>query len=200
MPVLNHDIRDIQRLRQQFDPRDVEKALDWAVNATTRKAATLLSRETRALYDVSAGDIRARMRIQRVRRDASRAILYTGRRLPLAKFKPREKWVTVSSRRRVQSGPRKGRLQRRRGVTVQVRRDTGRQLVQGGWLAKGHILRRQERRDNTSQPIIRFGPSIPEMVANPRVIEAAQQLVRDDLPSQFSDRLNYILNRKAGLV
>ena len=54
--------------------------------------------------------------------------------------------------------------------------------------------------DNTSQPIIRFGPSIPEMVANPRVIEAAQQLVRDDLPSQFSDRLNYILNRKAGLV
>lgn len=200
MTKIRYDIRELERLRKQLDPRDVEKALDWAVNATTRKAATRISRETRQRYAISAGDIRRRLRIQRVRRDATRAILYTGRRLPLAQFKPRERWVSVSPRRRVQSGPRKGAMARRRGVTVQVRRDRGRQLVQGGWLAKGHILRRQNRSDPQSQPRIRFGPSIPEMVANPQVIEQAQQLVRDDLPEQFSGRLDYILSRKAGMT
>lgn len=200
MPNLQFDIRDFQRLKQLFDPRDVEKARNWAVNATTRKAATLISRETRDVYAISAGDIRSRLKIQRLDRDATRAILYTGRRLPLVQFKPRERWVSVTSRRRVKSGPRKGSMARRRGVTVQVRKDRGRQLVQGGWLAKGHILRRRTREDNRSQPQIRFGLSIPEMVDNPRVMEAAQALVRDDLPQQFNDRLNYILNRKAGLA
>lgn len=200
MPNLQFDVRQLKQLRQQFDAKDVDTALRWAVNATTRKAATLISRETRNLYDISAGDIRKRLRIQRIEQDAGRAILYTGRRLPLAQFKPRERWVTVSSRRRVQSGPRKGSMARRRGVTVQVRRDNGRQQVQGGWLAKNHIYRRSDKDDNQSAPEMRFGPSIPEMVGNQQVMDAAQELVRDDLPQQFNDRLNYILNRKAGLT
>jgi len=200
MPNLQFDVRELQELKQQFDPKDVEKALRWAVNATAREAATEISKETRQRYTVSAGDIRKRLRIERYRRDVDRAILYTGRRLPLVQFKPSERWVSVNPKRRVQSGPRKGSMARRRGVSVNVRKDKGRQLVQGGWLAKGHILRRKDKGDTQSQPIMRFGPSIPEMVDNPKVIEAAQDLVRKDLPQQFNDRLNYILNRKAGLT
>ena len=200
MPNLQFDVRELQELKQQFDPKDVEKALSWAVNATARKAATEISKETRKRYTVSAGDIRKRLRIERYRRDVDRAILYTGRRLPLVQFKPSERWVSVNPKRRVQSGPRKGSMARRRGVTVQVRKGEGRKLVQGGWLAKNHIFRRKTRSDNQSIPEMRFGPSIPEMVDNPQVIEAAQDLVREDLPQQFNDRLNYILNKKAGLV
>ncbi|AIA76228.1 hypothetical protein FF32_15705 [Halomonas campaniensis] len=200
MPNVQFDVRDLQELKKQFDPKDVEKALRWAVNATARKAATEISKETRQRYTVSAGDIRKRLRIERYRRDIDRAILYTGRRLPLVQFKPTERWVSVNPKRRVQSGPRKGSMARRRGVSVRVRKDKGRQLVQGGWLAKGHILRRKDKGDTKSQPIMRFGPSIPEMVDNPQVIEAAQDLVRKDLPQQFNDRLNYILNKKAGLA
>ena len=200
MPNLQFDVRQLKQLRQQFDAKDVDTALRWAVNATARKAATLISRETRQRYDISAGDIRKRLRIQRLDRGDGRAILYTGRRLPLAQFKPRERWVSVSSKRRVQSGPRKGSMARRRGVTVRVRKDRGRQLVQGGWLAKSQIFRRSSRSDNQSTPEMRFGPSIPEMVGNQQVMDAAQNLVRDDLPQQFNDRLNYILNRKAGLT
>lgn len=200
MPNVQFDVRDLQELKKQFDPKDVEKALRWAVNATARKAATEISKETRQRYTVSAGDIRNRLRIERYRRDIDRAILYTGRRLPLVQFKPTERWVSVNPKRRVQSGPRKGSMARRRGVSVRVRKDKGRQLVQGGWLAKGHILRRKDKGDTKSQPIMRFGPSIPEMVDNPEVIEAAQDLVRKDLPQQFNDRLNYILNKKAGLA
>lgn len=200
MPNLQFDVRDLQELKKQFDPKDVEKALKWAVNATARKAATRISKETRQRYTVSAGDIRKRLTIERYRGNIDRAVLYTGRRLPLAQFKPRERWVSVSSKRRVQSGPRKGSMARRRGVTVRVRKDRGRQLVQGGWLAKSQIFRRSSRSDNQSTPEMRFGPSIPEMVGNQQVMDAAQNLVRDDLPQQFNDRLNYILNKKAGLA
>ncbi|GEK50902.1 phage tail protein [Vreelandella venusta] len=200
MPELEFDVRDINKLKQQFDPRDVEKALRWAVNATSRKATTRISKETRKRYTVSAGDIRKRMSIERYRDDVSRAVLYTGRRLPLAQFKPREKWVSVSSGRKLKSGPRKGRVARRRGVTVQVRKGKSRKLVQGGWVAKGQLWRREKRTDNKSDPQRLFGPSIPEMVDNPQVIAEAQKLVREDLPEQFNGRLDYILNKKAGLV
>ncbi|ATH77791.1 hypothetical protein CLM76_09385 [Vreelandella venusta] len=200
MPNLQFDIRELQQLKKQFEVKDVEKALAWAVDASAKKAATQISRDTRKFYTVSAADIRQRLRIERYRRDVDRAILYTGRRLPLVQFKPSERWVSVNPRRRVQSGPRKGSMARRRGVTVTVRKDKGRQLVQGGWLAKGHILRRKDKEDTQSQPIMRFGPSIPQMVDNPKVIEAAQDLVRSDLPQQFNDRLDYILSKKAGLV
>ncbi|QPI65881.1 phage tail protein [Vreelandella venusta] len=200
MPNVQFDVRDLQELKKQFDPKDVEKALKWAVNATARKAATRISKETRQRYTVSAGDIRKRMAIERYRDNIDRAVLYTGRRLPLTQFKPRERWVSVNPKRRVKSGPRKGSMVRRRGVTVQVRKGEGRKLVQGGWLAKNHIFRRKTRSDNQSTPEMRFGPSIPEMVDNQQVMDAAQNLVREDLPQQFNDRLNYILNKKAGLV
>ena len=200
MPNAQFDVRDLQELKKQFDPKDVEKALKWAVNATSKKAATRLTKETFDRYDVKSGDIRKRLRIERYRRDVDRAILYTGRRLPLVQFKPTTKWVNVSPRKRVKSEPRKGKLARRWGVSVRIRKDKGRKLVQGGWLAKGHILRRKDKGDTQSQPIMRFGPSIPEMVDNPQVIESAQNLVREELPQEFSRSLDYILRKKAGLV
>lgn len=200
MPDVQYDVRELNRLKAQFDPKTVEKALDWAIKATARKAATRISRETRERYDIKAGDIKRHLRIERVRQDADRALLYTGKRLPLSQFKPRERWVKVSPARRVKSGPRKGSMARRRGVTVRVRKDKGRQLVQGGWHAKGQIFRRKDKDDNKSIPQARYGPSIPEMVDNPKVIEAAQQTVRKDLPEQFSGRLDYLLSKAAGLA
>lgn len=198
--MLEYDIRELENLRQRFDPKTVDKALDWAVKATARKAATRISKETRQRYDIKAGDIKRRLSIERVERDAGRALLYTGSRLPLAQFKPKEKWVSVTPKRRVKSGPRKGSMARRRGVTVRVRKDKGRQLVQGGWLAKGQIFRRADKDDNKSRPVPRFGPSIPEMVDNPQVMQEAQQLVRRDLPEQFNGRMEYLLNKQAGLT
>jgi hypothetical protein len=200
MPNLQFDVRELQELKQQFDPKDVETALKRAVNAASKQAATRLTKETFNRYDVKSGDIRKRLRIERYRRDVDRAVLYTGRRLPLVQFKPTERWVSVNPKRRVQSGPRKGSMARRRGVSVRIRKDKGRKLVQGGWLAKGHILRRKDKGDTQSQPIMRFGPSIPEMVDNPQVIESAQNLVREVLPKEFSRSLDYILRKKAGLT
>lgn len=200
MPDIKYDLRELQKLKERLgkDSEKVETALRWAVNATAKKAATHISRDVRETYAIGASDIKRRLKITNYRRSgtgASRALLYTGRRLPLEQFKPKTKWVAVSPRRRVKSGPRKGSQARRRGVTVRVRKDKGRQLVKGGWYAKDHVLRRADKADNDSQPRIQFGPSIPGMVAYPETIEGAQELVRRDLPQQFSDRLDYLLNK-----
>ena len=202
MPKLKFDIRDFQGLKKRLgeDASKVDKALNWSVGSTTRKAATYISKDLRGTYALKARDIKRHLKIQRVRKDATRALLYTGKALPLEQFSPKQKWVTVNPKRKVQSGPRKGSAARRRGVTVRVRKDKGRQLVKGGWYAKDHILRRADKSDNASQPRIQYGPSVPGMVAHPSTIEGAQDLVRRELPKDFSGRLDYLLSQKTVLT
>lgn len=192
MISVKYDIRMLQKLRQQLDPADVNKALRWSLDATTRKAATFISRDLRGTYAVSANQVKQHLKIKRVERDATRALLYTGKSLPLAQFAPRPKMV------RVQATSSRGKpfKTRRKGVTLRIRKDVGRQLVKGGWHAKGHILRREQASNNYSDPRIQYGPSIPGMVAHPATIDQAQELVRRELPREFSGRLEYILGKK----
>lgn len=198
MLQFRHDIRDMQRLKARHGSRIVETALRRSLDATSRKAATHISRDLRGTYAIKAKDVQRRLKIERVRRDATRALVYTGRRLPLEQFSPKRRWVSVDPRKRVRSGPRKGAWARRRGATVRIRKDKGRQIVPGGWYAKDHILRRADADDNASQPRIQFGPSIPGMVAHPSTIDSAQDLVRRELPREFSGRLEHLLQQKTG--
>lgn len=193
---LKFDIRHLQKLRNQFNSKDVEKALEWALKATTRKTATLISKDIRNTYAIKAGDIKRHLKIKKYRRDATRALLYTGGMIPLEEFKPKTRRVRTTAT----SSRGKKFVTHRRGVTVKVRKDKGRKLVEGGWLAKGHVLRRTQpsaalgETANTAPPFIMYGPSIPGMVAHPETLERAQDLVREDLPKQFSDRLDYLLS------
>ena len=200
MTALKYDIRELQGLRRRLEgnAKLVDKALGWATTAAANKAATLISRDLRDTYVLKASDIKSHLRIRRIERDATRALLYTGGRLPLEQFSPKQRWVAVSRKRQVKSGPRKGAGARRRGVSIHVRRDRGRQLVAGGWFAKEHVLRRARKEDNRSDARRQYGPSIPGMVAHPHTIEAAQQMVRETLPSEFSGRLEYLLDQKTG--
>ncbi|SDF72740.1 hypothetical protein SAMN05216571_101410 [Onishia taeanensis] len=198
MLQFRHDIRDLQRLKDRHDPALVERALRRSLDATSRKAATHISRDLRGTYAIKARDVQRRLKIERVRRDATRALVYVGRRLPLEQFNPKRRWVSVEPRRKVKSGPRKGSLARRRGATVRVRKDKGRQVVPGGWYAKDHILRRADADDNASDPRIQFGPSIPGMVAHPATINSAQELVRRELQREFNGRLEHLLQQKTG--
>lgn len=194
---LKYDIRNLKQLQDKFDPRDVEKALRWALNATSRKTATFISKDIRTVYTLKARDIKAHLKIKKYRRDATRALLYTGGSIPLEEFKPHTKRVrtTATSRRG------KRFKTHRRGVTIRMRKDEGRQLVKGGWYAKGHVMHRSNPSSglgetaNTAPPFIMYGPSIPGMVAHPKTIEQAQDLVRKELPQEFSERLDYLLNK-----
>lgn len=186
---LKHDIRFQQKLREKFGHMKVHKAINWAVESASRKAATAISRDVRGTYNIKAGQIKQHLRIHRVLRDATRALLYTGKSLPLVQFEPKAKTVRITARSKYG----KPFATRRKGVTLRIRKDTGRQLVAKGWHAKDHILRRANSADNNADPRIQYGPSIPGMVAHPDTINMAQELVRQDLPVQFSKRLEYLI-------
>ena len=190
---IRYDLRrtTLTQVRQQFGTQPVNKAMRWALDATTRKAATHISRDIRGTYAVTAGLVRAHLKVKRLERDAKRALLYTGQRLPLETFGPRPKTVRVTAT----SSRGKRFKTRRRGVTAKVRKDQGRRLVAGGWLARGHILRRRWQDDNHADPFIQYGPSIPGMVAHPDTIHRAQDLVREEFPREFANRLEYILGK-----
>lgn len=195
-----YDIQRQQKLRRDLGEQGakVEKAMKWSLDAAQSKAAAMFSREIRKVYTIKIADVKRSLQIKRARRDAYRALIYTGRRLPLARFAPKPKVV------RVNATSVSGRVYqtRRKGATVRVRKDTGRQLVgragrqSGGWYAKGHVLRRGSAKDNRSEPFMQFGPSIPGMVAHPQLMNDAQEMVRRELPRQFSDRLDYLLSQK----
>lgn len=186
---LKYDIKHLQKLRNQFDSKTVSKAMNWALDATTRKAATYISKDARETYAIKASDIKKHLTIDRYNRDASRSLLYTGGMIPLEEFKPKTRRVRVN---KATSSRGKKFVTHRRGVTVRVRKDRGRYLVPGGWYAKDHVLRKAS--DPLSPPRIMYGPSIPGMVAHPDTMNEAQELVRRDLPQQFSDRLDYLLS------
>lgn len=186
---VKHDIRFLQRLRKQYGDDKVNKALRWTVDAVSRKAATIISRDIRGTYNIKAGQVRQHLKIKRVNRDATRALLYTGKSLPLAQFEPKAKTVNIIARSKYG----KPFATRRRGATLRIRKDVGRQLVAKGWHAKEHILRRADAADNTADPRIQYGPSIPGMVAHPATIDQAQELVRRELPTEFNARLEYLL-------
>ena len=188
---LKYRIEDTDKLRRRFDPKQVDKAHRWAINAVSRRAATFISRDIRSVFAIKAGDIKRSLQIRKYRDNASRALLYTGGLIPLEEFKPKTK------RKVIHATSKKGKKFKtsRRATTVRVRKDRGRRTVAGGFYAKGRVMRRREADRNDSTPIPMFGPSVPGMVAHPSTIDGAQNLVREELPEQFSKRLDYLLTK-----
>ena len=188
-----YDINQLQALKNRYDPKLVEKAFSQALDRTQAKAATRIHSEVQGDYDITQAKIKKRLRIDRARRDASRSLLYVGRRLPLDQFNP-----SVIKRRVVMATSKRGKRYktRRRGVSLSIRKDDGRKVAPGAWRAKGRVLRRADKADNASDPRIQFGPSIPGMVAHESVINSAQEMVREDLPRQFSGQMDYLLGQK----
>lgn len=189
---IKYRLQDIRRLRDELgeDAYKVDKARRWAVNAMARKAATAISRDIRDDYAIRAADIKGALKILTYE-DTGKALLYTGGKIPIEQFGGKDKRVRVTA-----TSKRGKRFKTtRRAATARVRKSRGRQKVEpGGFMAKGRIFRRREQDRNDSELVPVFGPSIPGMVAYPETIRQAEDLVERELPQQFSDRLDYLLN------
>lgn len=176
----------LQALSQAYDPKIVEKAFQAALSRTTSKAATLISKDVRSVFAVKAGDVRGALQLKRARRDRHRVLLYAGGRLAMEKFKPSSRMIKTTVHNHPVNGSYRARRQR---VTARVRKDKGRQLLKGAWIAKGRVMRRSDQADNKSDPWHQFGPSIAQMVDNPKLLDRVQDFVREDLPNQFINRM-----------
>ncbi len=183
----------IRELMDMFEPTLVKKAMDSALSRTTSKTATMISKEVRKRYTISARDIRDSLTIRRTQRDSmERAMLYTGGKLPLEMFKASSVMRKVPIKNHPVNGSYRARRQR---VTARVRRDKGRELAEGVFFGKGQDsgkiipFKRKNQSDNKSKLHRQRAVSIPFMVGHPAVVDDIYDFVEEDLPRQFIGRL-----------
>lgn len=185
MPV---DLRytGVHTLKAVYGYDMVEKSLQAALSRTTAKVATLISKDVRGVWAINARDIRGALQIQRARRDMRRVLLYAGGHIAMERFKPTSRMIKTAINNHPVNGSYRARRQR---VTARVRKDKGRQTLKGAWIAKGRVMRRADLSDNKSDPLYQYGPSIAQMIDNPKLLDRVQDFAREDLPNQFINRM-----------
>ena len=193
-------IENIGELQRRFDPADVLKALDRSIKTASARVSTGISRDVRVRYNIKASDIAKAVTVKPVYTGeiVSRLLVYVGRRVTLRKF-----------------GANKRRVNKGLGVSVLVRKDNGRKIVQGGFMALGlnarpgetpeQIFKRngvpRRMRKGTyigrkKQPLVRLtGPSIPTMVQQKDVIDKASDLAGEVVRREFTRQMNLLLQR-----
>jgi hypothetical protein len=194
--MIKFDIKQLQELRKTLDEKSVNTALRWTLDAVTKKARTMISREVRKTYDIKASDIASNVQLQRFDRDATRLLLYTGSKTPLEKFKPQVKnvRVTVAHHR---TGKRFQRTYQ--ATTLKVRKDRGRRLAKGAFYHGKSVMRRSNKARggfDSDQAFKQYGPSIPGMVGHSSILEQFEEMLRNDVGPTFSNRLEYILGKR----
>ncbi|MGJ8518484.1 hypothetical protein [Carnimonas bestiolae] len=187
---LRFNIEQVRDLRKQLDTKKVDLALRNAVSTTTRQVRTYISRDIRNVYALKARDINERVSLRRLDRGMTQVLVYTGSRLPLFKFSPTQRTVRVTAT----SKRGKKFSTRRKQTRVVMKKAQGRQVVERGWLAKNHIMARATEA-NDAAPVVRFGPSIPGMVAHKSTLDGANKIVKDVLPREFSRRLESLMEK-----
>lgn len=198
--MIDVKLENLAEVRRAFDPRVVGEAVKRAVSTAAERVRTHVSRDVRERYTIKAGDIGRSVTLRAVHRGSiiDRLLVYTGGRLSLAKFAARPRQVRV---------PRKDGKGTRKltGVTVQVKRAGGRQLVQGGFLARGRNAKDDtpqqifQRAGDSRLPIRKLtGPAIPTMVANPAVIQGASTLAMDVLAREFPRQMDVLMANTRG--
>lgn len=178
--MIRYEIENLPELRRKFDPKIIDKALERALQVAATKTRTRISTDVRKTYNVKAGDVAKTVRLTRI--PIGRLLVYTGSVIGLEKFGARQKIVRTATGRR-------------RGVTVQVKKTGARKLVKGGFqIQKGKAILRRVGRGRL--PIERrFGPSIPQMVSNPAVIELATLKTGEDAAIEFNRQMEVLLSR-----
>lgn len=167
--MLKYQVKNLEKLKRKFDPKIVDSANRAAQNKAAQKLRTYISKSIRDVYNVKAGAISKRVKINRASVSSPFAELrYSGPRVGLINFGAKVKKVTLARKpRKGQKGRKWGRF--RKGVTVRVRKDGGRKQVTSkpGFIAVGknsneHIFYRTGKGRNDLKSAKTW--SIPEMV------------------------------------
>lgn len=182
----------IAQAREVFDPRIVDQAVKSTLDKAARKVRTAITKEVRKDYAIKATAVKQSLTTHRLSPGASEVYIFSaGHRLSLKRF--------------VVGRP------NRRGVAVKIRKDRGRQRLQGAFIVPslgGHVYRRtgepkrltRHGRYATSgiqrEPIKKlWSLSIPQMVASRHVMDAIQAQADEAIPRLFRHELAFRVNR-----
>ncbi|MCG5538947.1 phage tail protein [Halorhodospira sp. 9622] len=176
----------LEDLEEVFGAELIETARVSATNRTLTKLRTAANREVRRAYNLRARDVRKAMRIVRAGRGQSAGFLIVeGPRVPLNAF---------------------GARQTRRGVTVRVRKGSGRRLVRGAFKARmpsGHegvfVRRRQGGQRARRLPIDeRYSLSVAQMLRAEGVLGTVLEQADAEYRRQLADQLRYRVEKRLG--
>jgi hypothetical protein len=194
--MIEIELTDIHKFIRYLDPKKVVRANNRAMKTTGTRSATAASRAVRDVYNVKAGLVKDALNISfepgTLEKPAEEYLVYRGARLGLEKFSANVKKVRLKGRGRKRFG------NRRKGVTVKIRKDRPRMLVKIGFLAttKGGqtlVFKRDTRR---RLPVSRLKSlSLPEMMRIRKVEQSIESKTKEVYPKEFTRLLNLELNK-----
>lgn len=186
---------EVQKALKQFRADIVDKAMVRSLNRTVEQARTRMSREIRAEYAIDASSVRDRLKVRRAfiygSRRSIEAALYVnpgrGRSLNVIRFTAR---------------------QTAQGVTVRIRKSTGRKLLRGAFIANqgrtvftrlpGTAMTSKPRRwggqhDDQLKPLSTI--DVGQMFNTKRINQAVIKAMEDIFPRVFERELAFYAKR-----
>jgi hypothetical protein len=168
-------------------PKKVNLVLSRAVNRTVTNVKSNISKQVRAEYVIKASDVKNSLHITKATTSKPYAIVRSaGKKIDLTKFR-------ISPKEPNPKNPPRG------GYKVQVKKSEGLKVVDRGFLAyaKGSLGLFQ-RIGSSREPIKRLmGPSIPEMINRPKIINYIEEQAGTMLEKRLGHEMERVLGAKA---
>lgn len=192
------EVTGIEAARQVLDHKAIERAITSTVNKLTTRAQSAAKKAIRADYNIKAKDLtkkgtsnRQGLEVRRAKRGQEEAFLLGfGGPLPLIHFGATPSTVEKDIMRK-----------RRRGVTVKVKKATGRSRLYHVFVARmpsGHVGL-YERKGKTRNPIEqKYGPGIASMLKSK--VPEVRSTVEAAAPGVFAHELEYQIMKAKGEV
>jgi hypothetical protein len=160
---------------------EIPKVVARAINRAVENARSNAVREARNQYNVKAGDIRRTIRISRANKNQPAAVLSsTGPALPTIAFNVRP--GTVNGRRRTP-------------IRVSVKKGETSTLDRAFIATVGGRTGVYERMGSARLPIRQlYGPSVPQMLDNEKVINTIAEKAREMLDSRLDQEIKRVLD------
>ncbi len=154
-------------------PGGIERATSRAVNRAILAARTEGTKDVGKEYVIRASDVKANMTIKKAGAgDISAALSVKGSAIDIQKFKVKVK---------------------KSGIFVQVKRSGGAELPHSFFVTTNG-LGIYHRQESSRLPIQKeWGPSMPQMIGNPAIIEAMSQKSQEAIEKRLPHEVNAIL-------
>lgn len=181
-------IENWKEIQKALSPDVINKSMNLAIKRGLMKTRTQVSKNVRQVYAVNAGAIGKTVTLKRLTFNPPAYLLqWAAKRIQLRKFGARAR-IIRSSR-----GLRKG-------VSVRVRKDRGRKVVQGGFYGPGGypVYKRVEGHNKKIEK--RTGIAIPQMVATSDQMDQAYDFMGKEFPKQFVSAMDFYTKKAAGLI
>ncbi len=173
------NIDGLYELMNALNPKPFEKAMNRTVRRMGKRFRKVATKEVRETYNIKAKKLKQYMKTVTVttkKRGTEWRFYVSGKPLSLIHF---------------------GARQTKKGVSVKVRKDRGRRVIKGAFVApgKGGNLRVFKRTSKERLPIeSKHTLSVPQMF-NKEILDKAKREVEANYEKEFKHNLDYYLGR-----